>query len=131
MKKYLTFFLIALSPSFLVAQQIQGKLRDAHITPKKLIKQVKKEKVYLIDVRTPEEYNAGHLANSKNIDFKSADFKAKISQLDKNKPMYLYCRTGNRSGKAVDTLKVLGFKEPYNIGGFENLKTEGLPAAGK
>ena len=131
MKKLFIFLLSLISASPLIAQQTQGKLSDASITPKKLIKQVKREKVYLIDVRTPEEYNVGHLAYAKNIDFKASDFKEEISQLDKSKPVYLYCRTGNRSGKAVDTLKAVGFKKPYNIGGFENLKTEGLPTANK
>jgi len=93
-----------------------------------LVKDVKKGKAYLVDVRTPEEYKAGHLKYSQNIDYKAADFKTSISKLDKSKTIYLYCRTGNRSGKAADTLKVLGYPSYYNIGGFEALKTEGLPA---
>jgi len=128
MKKYLLLLFITFSISSVFAQEVKGKLSDTKTSPKQLLKKVKKEKVYLIDVRTPEEYSAGHLKYAKNIDFKSADFKAQIEKLDRNKPVYLYCRTGNRSGKALDTLKSVGFKESYNIGGFENLKAEGLPA---
>ena len=53
-------------------------------------------------------------------------FKQKISKLDRNKPVYLYCRSGNR--KSLDTLKTLGFKFYYNIGEMEQLKTKGFPA---
>jgi phage shock protein E len=94
-----------------------------------LVKQVRKEKAYLVDVRTPEEYGSGHLKYSQNINFKSDDFKKQVSKLDKNKTVYLYCRTGNRSGKAADTLRALGFKTAYNIGGFEALKSTGLQTA--
>lgn len=94
-----------------------------------LAQKLEKGQAYLIDVRTPEEYQAGHLAYSKNIDVKSGDFKQQISKLDKNKPVYLYCRSGHRSGQAADSLSTLGFKTYYNIGGFEQLKSAGLPPA--
>src|SRR4051812_31188353 len=55
----------------------------------------------LLDVRTPEEYSAGKLANSVNIDFNDEDFKEQIAKLDKSKTCYVYCRSGNRSHKAA------------------------------
>lgn len=94
---------------------------------KKLVQLLKKGEVYLIDVRTPEEYNEGNLEYSRNIDYKGGNFKNNLNKLDKKKPVYVYCRSGNRSGKALDSLKALGFSRYYNIGGFENLKTEGMP----
>lgn len=96
-----------------------------------IIKEIKSGKAYLVDVRTPEEFAGGHLENAKNIDFYNADFKSQLGKLNKKKPVYLYCRSGNRSGKATDTLQTLGFKTYYNIGGFENLKGEGYPVAVK
>lgn len=127
--KNLTLILFAL---FLTvgayAQTGQGKLGDTHKSPETIIQEVKAGKAYLVDVRTPEEYGEGHLAYSKNIDFRSTDFKTQISKLDRSKPVYLYCRSGNRSGKAADTLQTLDFKAAYNIGGFADLKTAGLPA---
>lgn len=89
---------------------------------------IKAGKAYLVDVRTPEEFNGGHLQYATNINFNSPEFKARIGKLDKNKPVYLYCRSGNRSGKAADTLKTLGFHSYHNIGGFEQLKADGFPA---
>lgn len=94
-----------------------------------VLKNIKSGTAYLVDVRTPEEFNGGHLQFAKNIDFNGPEFRAQLAKLDKKKPVYLYCRSGNRSGKATDTLKVLGFTTFYNIGGFENLKGEGFPVA--
>lgn len=109
--------------------QTNPTIQNTNETAAQIVKKVEKGDAYLIDVRTLEEYQAGHLNNSKNINIKSDDFKQQISKLDKNKPVYLYCRSGNRSGQAVDTLSALGFKTYYNIGGFEQLKAAGLPPA--
>ncbi|MEE9361664.1 MAG: rhodanese-like domain-containing protein [Cellulophaga sp.] len=80
---------------------------------------IKKGNVQLIDVRTPYEYQQGHIKNAKPIDFFANDFKEKTQQLDKERPVYLYCRSGNRSGKASKILNELGFKEIYDLkGGF-------------
>ena len=128
MKSFFILLFVTICTVSVFAQQPQGKLSDTGKKPDKIIDQVKKEKAYLIDVRTAEEYNAGHLKYSRNIDFKSPDFKAKVSKLDKSRPVYLYCRSGNRSGKAVDTLKAVGFTKPWNIGGLDSLKAEGIPS---
>ncbi len=75
--------------------------------------------IQLIDVRTPKEYEEGHIENAFLIDFLSDNFKEKIQELDKEKPVYLYCRSGNRSGKAAKLLLELEFKEIYDLeGGF-------------
>ncbi len=128
MKKLVFLFLAIFLTVGAYAQTSQGKLSDTHKSPETIIQEVKTGKAYLVDVRTPEEYGEGHLAYSKNIDFRATDFKSQISKLDRSKPVYLYCRSGNRSGKAADTLQTLNFKAAYNIGGFADLKTAGLPA---
>jgi phage shock protein E len=94
----------------------------------KALKSIQSGKAYLVDVRTPEEFAGGHLKHATNINYNSPDFKSQIARLDKKKPVYLYCRSGNRSGKAADSLKAFGFSTFYNIGGFEQLKSEGFPA---
>jgi len=79
---------------------------------------VKDGDVQLVDVRRPEEFAGGHAVNSININFLGNDFDAQISeQLSKDKPVYLYCASGNRSGKAMKALESLGFKEIYNLTG--------------
>ena len=81
----------------------------------------------LIDVRTLEEFNEGHVQNAQNICVTDADFKEKISKLDKNEPVYLYCRSGKRSAKASEILKEMGFKEIYDMeGGFLEWQGQGL-----
>lgn len=78
----------------------------------------------LIDVRTPEEFNEGHIENAVNIDFYSDQFIDEINKsLDKNKTVFLYCKSGGRSGKAYTMLKENGFKEVYDLkGGYSNWK---------
>jgi len=94
---------------------------------RKMIKHAKKHKAYLIDVRTPEEFKVKHIRYAQNIDYKSRDFIEKIASLDQNKPLYLYCRSGHRSGKAADTLHLLGNKRAISIGALDSLIKIGLP----
>ena len=82
----------------------------------------------IIDVRTPEEFDAERIENATNIDFYSEAFRDELNNLDKNKPYLIYCRSGGRSGNALDIMAELNFKEVYNIlGGINLWKTEGLP----
>jgi len=73
--------------------------------------------VQLIDVRTPKEYEQGHIENAILIDYFFEDFKTKIQELDNDKPVYLYCKSGKRSGKASIILLELGFKEIVSLKG--------------
>ena len=69
----------------------------------------------LLDVRTPEEYNSGHIAKSFLIDFRSDTFKEELKELDKNNTYLIYCRTGSRSATTLNTMKELGFNNAYNM----------------
>ena len=67
--------------------------------------------IQLVDVRRPEEYAEGYLKNARNINFYDGDFiDQMIEDLDKSEPVYLYCRSGGRSGKAATKLSEEGFK---------------------
>jgi len=83
----------------------------------------------VIDVRTPAEFSGGHLQDAVNVDLYAANFKDQISDLglDPNKPVYLYCRSGNRSGTAAQILRSMGFPDAYNVGGFDSLAAAGCP----
>ena len=84
--------------------------------------------VELIDVRTPAEYTAGHIAGAKEIDFYAPDFAQKIASLDRNKIYFIYCRSGHRSGETLKLMQKLGFKKVYNLEhGFNSWLQEGLP----
>jgi rhodanese-related sulfurtransferase len=69
----------------------------------------------LIDVRTPDEYKAGHIENSLLINFQADDFKDKISKLDRTKKILLVCQAGKRSGLAKSLMEDIGFTEVYNM----------------
>ena len=82
----------------------------------------------IIDVRTPSEYDEGHIENSVLVDFNSGDFGQKIGQLDREGKYLVYCRSGNRSGQAVDYMQEQGFKEVYNmLGGIGVWTAAGFP----
>ena len=82
----------------------------------------------IIDVRTPEEFAGEHIENAINIDFRSESFWDELNKLDKNKTYLVYCRSGVRSGNALDIMAELNFREAYNMsGGIIAWKAEGLP----
>lgn len=73
--------------------------------------------VIVLDVRTPEEFSAGHLPNAININLEGADFAGEVSKLDKNAIVAVYCRSGNRSGVATEQMAELGFVDMYDMQG--------------
>ncbi|MEM1053931.1 MAG: rhodanese-like domain-containing protein [Bacteroidota bacterium] len=83
----------------------------------------------VVDVRTPEEVAAsGRLESALMIDFRAEDFAERAMEaLDPEMPVVLYCRSGNRAGRAADLLVSLGFTRLVNAGGFEALRAAGLP----
>ncbi|MBI2860027.1 MAG: rhodanese-like domain-containing protein [Chloroflexi bacterium] len=84
----------------------------------------------VLDVRTPEEFNSGRLSGAVNIDFYSSTFADELDRLDKDKVYLVYCRTGQRSAKAVNLMKELGFTRVYNmLGGIVQWQSQGFPTS--
>ncbi|BAJ02890.1 phage shock protein E [Shewanella violacea DSS12] len=75
----------------------------------------------VIDVRTAEEFAAGHLDNAINIPFEEIAVAINTLDIAKDTQIVLYCRSGRRSGIAFDTLVSEGYTQSYNGGGFETL----------
>ena len=71
----------------------------------------------LIDVRTQEEFDLGHIDSAINLDFYSDTFQNEILSLPKNEKIVLYCRTNNRSSKTATILKENGYREILVIRG--------------
>jgi rhodanese-related sulfurtransferase len=69
----------------------------------------------ILDVRTPEEYADGKIANAINIDVKDESFKSKVTKLNKSKSYLVYCKAGSRSANAVSIMQELGFTKIYNL----------------
>jgi len=80
----------------------------------------------IVDVRTPSEFAAGHIAGAINIDIEGADFTSAISSLDQSKTYALYCHSGRRSGLAITAMQQAGFTSVYDLnGGIQNWQAAG------
>lgn len=81
----------------------------------------------IIDVRTEGEYDNGSLKGARvGYDLSSGEFEEKLDSLDKSKTYYLYCASGNRSGKAAQLMKEKGFEKVHNLGGYNDLIESGF-----
>ncbi|MHC5309287.1 rhodanese-like domain-containing protein [Myroides sp. LJL116] len=75
--------------------------------------------IQLVDVRTSEEFQQGSIDGAQNIDFLQKDFLDNISNLDKDKAVYIFCKSGKRSANAREKLLENGFTKVYELdGGF-------------
>ena len=86
------------------------------------------EGLVVLDIRTPEEFAAGHLAGAINIDYYAADFEQQLGELDHDVPYVMYCNSGNRSSNALPVMDSIGFEEVYELdGGIQAWFGAGLP----
>ena len=69
----------------------------------------------VLDIRTPEEFNSGHIPTSINIDYKAENFESELKKLDRSKSYLMHCRSGRRSTAALDTFRKLGFEHIIHI----------------
>jgi rhodanese-related sulfurtransferase len=78
----------------------------------------------IIDVRTPEEFAAGHLDGAMLVDIKNPSFDAEIARLDAAASYIVYCRTGNRSAQAADRMRAIGIENITDLGSLENASAQ-------
>lgn len=84
------------------------------------------KQVQIVDVRTPYEYNLGHIQGAVNIDYYGDHFQEDLSKINKTFPIYFYCHSGVRSAKAAKMMKEMGFTKIYDLkGGIVAWKKEG------
>jgi rhodanese-related sulfurtransferase len=82
----------------------------------------------VLDVRTPGEFAQRHLEGAVLVDYRSPGFREEMAGLDRSKTYLVYCRTGNRSDKALGIMRELGFRNYYHlVGGIKRWTEEGLP----
>jgi len=79
---------------------------------------------YWVDVRTAEEYQSGHVDVAVNIPYEEVGTRIGEVTDDKEAVIYLYCRSGRRSGVALDTLKQAGYTNVINLGSLENARAK-------
>ncbi|MCB0819288.1 MAG: rhodanese-like domain-containing protein [Bacteroidetes bacterium] len=87
------------------------------LNPDEFEKKSANEQTIIVDIRTPQEFAAGHLKNAININFYSPDFVSSIEKAGKNKNVLIYCASGNRSGQALQKLKNNSFNSLADLQG--------------
>ena len=99
------------------------------ITPKEAAARLKKEpKIVVIDIRTPEEFEQGHLNGAVNINMRSEDFEKKLGKLDRDTTYLMHCQSGGRSTASIPVWEKLGFKKVLHLDkGKKGWVDEGLP----
>lgn len=86
------------------------------------------KKIVIIDVRTPEEYKAGHIPGAKNIDFNADDFEKQIAALDKGTTYIVHCAAGGRSAQACKVVEQVKLPSVYHMNeGFKTWEKAGKP----
>lgn len=88
-----------------------------NVTPDEAYEIYLNKSALIIDVRTPEEYNAGHIPGAVLMDWNSDMFEELAGKLDKSRPYLVYCRSGVRSAKASSFLSDSGFSDIKNMSG--------------
>ena len=109
---------------------IVTKTGVSEITPEQARPGVEAAYSQFIDVRTPEEYAAGHAYRARNIPLDT--LMANLDKIEKNEPVYLICQSGRRSLEAARMLNEAGFPQTISItGGTTAWQAAGLPMAGE
>ncbi len=91
-------------------------------------KKIAESGVVILDVRTAEEIAEGYIEGAQFEDFYGEDFKIKIESLDKKFAYAVYCRSGKRSGQAMEIMQEFGFKNLYDLeGGIIEWTNAGMP----
>ncbi|OCB76488.1 rhodanese-like domain-containing protein [Flavobacterium crassostreae] len=126
MKKYILLFFIS---SFMLLGCQKPYSQQLHVvSPEAFSEKIENTaNAQILDVRTPEEFQQGHLLKAQNIDWLGTQFEAQSKQLDPTKAVFVYCKSGRRSKEASSKLKELGFTTIYELdGGFLRWHSEGM-----
>lgn len=98
------------------------------LAPAQFNSQLQAQHGLVLDVRTPGEVARGKLAGASVIDFNGPKFEQKVALIARDKPVFVYCASGGRSGQAASLMTKLGFTKVYNLsGGIGAWKAAGLP----
>ncbi len=99
-----------------------------HVTPGGAADLIAKGDVVVLDVRTPQEYQSGHVAGARNVDFKAPDFEARLAALDRTQTYLVHCASGRRSTASLATFEKLNFTSIVHLdGGMQAWQSAGEP----
>jgi rhodanese-related sulfurtransferase len=94
-------------------------------TPQQVSELLQRDAIALIDVRQPNEYEAGHIAGARLIEL--GRLSAEVESIDRNRPVVFYCRSGGRSAMATSAFAEAGFEAHNMTGGLLDWHAAGLP----
>jgi rhodanese-related sulfurtransferase len=98
-----------------------------HVSALQAQKLIAKKNIVVLDVRTPKELAAGHIAGATNINFRSPDFAKAIAGLNTNQNYLVHCASGGRSTQALPVFQKLQFHSVYHLdGGIQSWEKAGL-----
>lgn len=119
---------IVLLGSILLIGCVSNSQSFTELSPKEFKSAFEKEDAILLDVRTPQEVNGGTIENASTIDYYDADFAKKVAKIQKDKTVYVYCKSGGRSSKAANVLLNSGQARVVNLkGGIISWQENQLP----
>jgi rhodanese-related sulfurtransferase len=128
MKKAVALAVAAIASVGLLAGCSSSNEATKKVDPVEFSEVIAQPGVIILDVRTPEEFNAGHIANAININMADSKFSSEVSKLDKNATVAVYCRSANRSAVATKEMAELGFTDMYDMqGGIIDWEAAGGP----
>jgi rhodanese-related sulfurtransferase len=107
-------------------EEVSQSAQIMDISPAEVFQIIKNDEDYLIvDVRTKEEYDSGHLEGALLLPVQ--ELEGRLDELPMDKPIIVYCRSGNRSRTAANILIDNGFTMVYDMGGISSWTAEGYP----
>ena len=107
--------MICLLMIFGISLKAQQKYRD--LDAEQFSRMIVEQPGSIIDTRTEQEFENGHIAGAININYYSDDAASRMLALDKSKPVYVYCQAGGRARMACDFLTEAGFTRVYHLKG--------------
>lgn len=129
MKKLLSTILLTIAVLLQSCGNKQSREKETKLTATAFAEKINTlPNEQILDVRTADEFTDGHIPNALNYDWYNQDFDKKVSLLDKEKPVLVYCFSGSRSTEATLKLRSLGFKTVYELeGGIMSWRANNLP----
>ena len=91
---------------------LDGRYEQVPVTK---VRELVENNAFIVDVREKDEYDKGHLINAINIPL--SELRSRVNEIPKDRPVYLHCRTGQRSYYAVMALQGMGYRNVYNVSG--------------
>lgn len=109
--------------------QAQQTVQKTNVNSAEFLKKINTtDSAVVLDVRTPGEFEKGHLKNAININWNGAEFDNQLATLDKTKPIFVYCLSGGRSKSAADKMRKAGFENVVELaGGIMDWRANNLP----